>query len=265
MGFKDAEWAYNLDGLPMMQKVVLAAICMRADDKSHTTYVGQQTIAAMISSSSDSVRRALRDLEISGVIQRARRHGRGGFRTSDLITINRAYQAESLEGTEPSGPTTYKADRCDLTGSQPEPTRQSAGAKEITQIDHSEDHPVIPEPDRFSEFYAIWPRKVNKPAAEKAWARAVIKEDAAVIIASAAAYRDNPARPQKQYIPYPATWLNADGWNDELPEAASSQTRPTPTDRAVSALTSMLGTPQALTDSHSQTSNIIRLPRQEIS
>lgn len=127
MGFKDAQWAYELT-LPMMQKVVLAALCHRTDDKTHQTTIGQEALADMTSSSPDSVRRALRDLEKTGVIRRDRRHGRGGYRVSDLITVDRSYQDGSLKGTEPSRQSAYQADSRNLTGSQPEPTRQSAGA-----------------------------------------------------------------------------------------------------------------------------------------
>lgn len=234
MGFKDAEWAYGL-ALMGMQKVVLVAVCHRTDDVSHETFVGQQTVAQMIGSSADSVRRALSSLESLGVIARHRRHGHGGFRTSDLIRVNRAYPAERLLGAEPTRQSTYKAESADLTGTLQQPTQQSAGAEEITQIDHSVITQIantaevaLFEPpqtvDRFDEFYGIWPKKVDKPAARRAWAKAVKRATPDVIIAAAVAYRDHPHRPDRQYIRNPATWLNGDGWDDELP--APRGTRP---------------------------------------
>lgn len=256
MGFKDAEWAYGLD-LPMREKVVLAALCNRTDDATHETFVGQQTIASMIGCSVDYVTRALRALESAGAIVRERRHGKGGFRTSDLTRLNPAYQAENQEGSEPRGPGAYKAVSRDLTRSQPEPTQTTAGAKEINQGYHSDDHSVTPQPpDRFDDFYSIWPKKVDKPAARRAWAKATKRSTPDQIITAAAAYRDNPNIPPKQYIRNPATWLNGDGWNDELP-GPRGDTKPTPTDRVTHALESMLGAPHP--------NNITRLPRKEIS
>lgn len=168
MGFKDAEWATKLD-LPMMQKVTLMALSLRTDDKTHETFVGQQTIAEMIGASGDSVRRALRGLEDAGVITRERRHGRGGYRTSDLTRLNRTYTAERLEGSEPSGQTAYKADSRNLTGSQPQPNPQSAGAKEIIQIDHSVNHSERPRTrgSRLPDGWTPSPTVVTKMLAEQ--------------------------------------------------------------------------------------------------
>jgi DNA-binding transcriptional ArsR family regulator len=71
----------------------------------------------------------------------------------------------------------------------------------------------------FSEFWAVYPRKTSKIAAERAWAKAVRTTNPAVIIAAVPAAiaqwkREN--RPADK-IPYPATWLNNGSWQDEIP------------------------------------------------
>jgi hypothetical protein len=71
----------------------------------------------------------------------------------------------------------------------------------------------------FEDFWSVWPRKVAKPDARRAWDKAVKTVPGEVILSGAVAYRDNPGRPDKQFIPHPATWLNRAGWDDELPEA----------------------------------------------
>lgn len=76
----------------------------------------------------------------------------------------------------------------------------------------------------FLEFWQIYPRKKSKGAAEKAWLR--IKPDerlterilAAVKRATTSA---DWAKDGGQFIPHPATWLNAKGWEDELFQRAS--------------------------------------------
>lgn len=71
----------------------------------------------------------------------------------------------------------------------------------------------------FEEFWAVWPRKVGKPVARRAWESALTKVSGETVLAGAIAYRDNPGRPEQQFIPHASTWLNREGWGDELPAA----------------------------------------------
>lgn len=78
--------------------------------------------------------------------------------------------------------------------------------------------------DQFELFWFAFDYKAARPAAEKAWRR--IAPDAAlaaVIAAKAAAYA--AATPDKAFRKHPATWLNSRGWEDELPQPRSSNTR----------------------------------------
>lgn len=70
----------------------------------------------------------------------------------------------------------------------------------------------------FDEFWKVYPRKVAKQAAEKAYAKAIKDTDENVIIAGARRYADDPNRVDA-FTAHPTTWLNAGRWNDEpLPE-----------------------------------------------
>lgn len=70
----------------------------------------------------------------------------------------------------------------------------------------------------FDEFWKVYPRKVGKQAAEKAFAKAAKTTEPNVIIAGAARYADDPNRVDA-FTAHPTTWLNAGRWNDEpLPE-----------------------------------------------
>lgn len=71
---------------------------------------------------------------------------------------------------------------------------------------------------RFGEFWAAYPRKQGKGAAEKAWGK--IKPNAEVFdqIMSAVESQKHCEQWQKhngQFIPNPATWLNQRRWEDE--------------------------------------------------
>lgn len=71
----------------------------------------------------------------------------------------------------------------------------------------------------FAQFWQAYPKKKSKGQAERAWSK--LRPDAPLIAAilraietarSSLAWR----RDAGQYIPYPATWLNARGWEDEM-------------------------------------------------
>jgi hypothetical protein len=69
------------------------------------------------------------------------------------------------------------------------------------------------KPDEFADWYAIYPRKESKGPARIAYAKAKKKVGAEALIAGATRYRDDPNR-WDQYTKLPATWLNAECWDD---------------------------------------------------
>jgi len=75
------------------------------------------------------------------------------------------------------------------------------------------------EPDRFDEFWFAYPKKAGKPAAKKAWDKALKRADAQTIIDGARRYAHwlSSAGP-KDFRPlpkHPQGWLNDDRWADE--------------------------------------------------
>lgn len=69
----------------------------------------------------------------------------------------------------------------------------------------------------FSAFWSVWPRKVGKRDAEKAWARLRPKERAAAVNALPAHVEYwRASATEREYIPHPATWLNGARWEDEI-------------------------------------------------
>lgn len=70
--------------------------------------------------------------------------------------------------------------------------------------------------DAFGSFWIVYPRKVGKQAARKAWTKALRTTTADVILAAVVAYRDDPNQPDdRTLIPHPSTWLNEGRWDDE--------------------------------------------------
>jgi hypothetical protein len=88
----------------------------------------------------------------------------------------------------------------------------------------------IPSPERsttssknqlsdFDRFWAAYPLRLDRKNAEKAWAKALgkLNVDPEILIAAAAAYRDDPNR-DDGFTKHPPTWLNGECWtNGPLP------------------------------------------------
>lgn len=85
------------------------------------------------------------------------------------------------------------------------------------------DAPSAPPADpmaSFDEWWQSYPRKTAKPAARRAWPRALERADgdAGVLLAAARRWREAHARAKpdrRKFTPHPATWLNGDRWNDD--------------------------------------------------
>ena len=72
-------------------------------------------------------------------------------------------------------------------------------------------------PPGFGVFWTVYPRKVGKKAAQKAWDRATDKPDLPTLLAALEAQKrsDRWTKEGGQFIPNPATWLNQGRWADE--------------------------------------------------
>jgi len=82
----------------------------------------------------------------------------------------------------------------------------------------------------FARFWELYPNKKSKARAEQAFAK--IKPDEALLAVILAAIER--AKKSKQwtkdngeFIPYPATWLNARGWEDEINVTVGAKSLPT--------------------------------------
>jgi hypothetical protein len=74
-----------------------------------------------------------------------------------------------------------------------------------------------PSVDAFDQFWEAYPRKLDKAKARTAFAKALGVSDLIDILSGTLSYRDDPNR-LDQFTKYPATWLNAESWNnDPLP------------------------------------------------
>jgi hypothetical protein len=77
----------------------------------------------------------------------------------------------------------------------------------------------------FEEFYSVYPKKRDKPAAQKAWNK--LKPPVEIVMQSIRQWSetDEWQKSGGQFVRNPATWLNARGWEDEVPEPSEPEDR----------------------------------------
>lgn len=97
-------------------------------------------------------------------------------------------------------------------------------------IDKEEEEDNTPLPPKgelvgFEIFWKAYPRRAAKGRAEKAWKNIMPNEQLLSQILAAierAKTSDQWAKDEGRFIPHPATWLNAKGWEDEWGENANT-------------------------------------------
>lgn len=75
--------------------------------------------------------------------------------------------------------------------------------------------------DRFDEFWASYPRRIDKGHARKAWTAAVKKTDPDTVIGAARSFSVMCSGTDPKFVAYPATWLNGERWTDEAAKPPS--------------------------------------------
>ena len=80
--------------------------------------------------------------------------------------------------------------------------------------------------DRFARFYAAYPKKKSRAAAEKSFAKLNPDEQlVTAMLASIERAMTSGTWSDPKFIPYPASWLNAAGWLDEIQTEYSTAER----------------------------------------
>jgi hypothetical protein len=79
-------------------------------------------------------------------------------------------------------------------------------------------------PDGFDDFWANYPKKVDKGHARKAYATALTKTDATTLATAASAYAAHltATKAERRFTANPGTWLNGERWTDDLTDATAT-------------------------------------------
>lgn len=198
--------------------MVFGALATRAGLRGN--YPSQSTLADEARCSERKVRDALTELEALGVVERVRRGGLGGGRFPDGYRLmDRPLRSDEEQPAPAAG-------RC---AEQPAPDDRATGTSEQSflsiEVDSSEvdtcANAHAQSAHSFDEWWQVYPLKKDKGRARTAYRTALKKVSADVLFAAALAYRDDPNR-VPAFTKYPASWLNAEAWeNGPLPQRAS--------------------------------------------
>lgn len=199
--------------------VILWALADRASDDGRSAYPSVEWIADRARCSTRTVHRHLRTLEQDGLISRGDQQIVAHFRADhrpvvwDLNLSARRGDNLSRRDTRDAHGVTPVTERGDtvVTQTVPLPTGETVPVTVPSSGPSSE--PAILG-IAFDQFWSIYPRKVGKEAARKAWMKACRKTAPLTILAGAERYRDDRTR-VPQYTAHPTTWLNAGRWADE--------------------------------------------------
>lgn len=153
--------------------------------------------------------------------------GRDAIRTliNELLEAGYLMRSEERERGEKGYLGGYTYTTQDPT--QDNPTQDNPLLKKtITKKNNLKNNERIYSDSEFDSFWNHYPKKVDKGAALRAFRRAIKKQNPDLVIAGAKAYAEDPNLPEKQFIKNPATWLNAEAWNNgPLPKRKTTDSK----------------------------------------
>jgi hypothetical protein len=212
-------WVLDRSEAKLGARLILLAIANHADKYGEQCWASVRTLAEAARLSERQTRVNLRVLEDAGEIEEVGRHPKYGTHVYRLpkmaaqtLPVGEATApAESAPGNRPSSGGQNHAGSVSETAPEPS-SNPSQPSKKLIDA-------------QFEQFWRIYPRRVGKRAARKAYGDALKRAPSPqAIFEGAQRYRDAP-KPFADYSPaHPATWLNQDRWEDELD--AGPDTRP---------------------------------------
>lgn len=152
-----------------------------------------------------AIRSAIDELESVGYLKRSQKRSEGN-----------QFAAAVWETQDPDSPSVRFAP----AGNAP---ADNAGVKNTKdKKTNNRDLPISNLDELFAEFWREYPRKKDKGSAFKAFRSALKRAKFEEILAGVIAYNNDPER-KPEYTKFPATWLNADAWENEITPSPDSE------------------------------------------
>lgn len=199
--------------VPPTERLVLLALADAANDAGRC-WPSVLTLCSKTGLSERTVQRCLAELESLGWLNRGLRDGH----SSMYVVCNPRQDDTPVTLTPPSG---WHPTPVTLT---PHPRQPDTHNRNRTQKNPKEAFAQT----SFAQFWSAYPKKRSKGQAEKAWSSLKPNEQLIADILEAiqrAKTSEQWRREGGAYIPYPATWLRAKGWEDEITPAKPESSR----------------------------------------
>lgn len=199
-------WALGVTTGSPLSKLLLIKLADNANDLGRA-WPSLKTIMRQTEMSERAVREHLRKLEAAGLVLREERFHEG----VQLPSVYHMLMPDlPVPGT--NSPTGGALD-APRVGRQV-PTEPSTSKPSLVNQDS-----LTGVRGEFEEWYKLFPRRVGKAAAERAYTKARNTTSAAALLDGLMRYIHECQGREHQYIAHPATWLNAGRWADEAASA----------------------------------------------
>lgn len=209
-----------------------------------------------------TVKEALKDLEKLGYLQRVQERNPDGTMSGssyDLFSEPQTVERKATHGATSGNDANvqvstgvWKTDDGFTDDGKATPIRRTSFKKNNLQ-EEQDKTPLTPKgelvdvQELFTHWYSSYPRKQSRGDAEKAFKAAIKKTDMDTLIAGLKASIAQWGREQRplEKVPYPASWLRAESWLDEIPSPVTATASSTGTDWATMALDLNLASEEA--------------------
>lgn len=225
MSWQDSKWAVTQRAGSAVNKAVLMVLAEASRDGVST--LSQATLAMRTEASPRAVFSALRSLEADGLIDRRRRFNGAGHRTSDRITLKvsqiapDATRANDNEAV-PLAPDAVREGKPTRSSCRPysqlvQPLLAPGATEPVLEPVDEPGVPLSPPAvSAFDQWWAVYPNRVKRKAAETAFAKVLQDGEASLaeLVSAAAAYAESD-KVRRGFPMNPTTWLNSGCWSDE--------------------------------------------------
>ncbi|CAB4157493.1 hypothetical protein UFOVP679_26 [uncultured Caudovirales phage] len=198
-----AVWCMDM---PPTEKMVLLALADAANDDGVTWLAvrskraGKSDLITKTSLSERAIQTSIKRLCERGLLHRCEKPGKGVI-YSVLPPAADAPQQDMRPAPQARTPA--------ADAPKPSVTVIGSGSKEPSLV-----HPPKID-DRFDEFWKLYPRKIAKTPAHKAYLKALKETDHGTLVAGLIAQIGWGIFAEPKYSPHAATWLGAGRWSDE--------------------------------------------------
>lgn len=197
---------------------VYTVLAMYRNSQTSDCYPSKATICERTGLTSNTVGKALKELESDGAIKVEKRFF-GRSQTSNLYTLFMTGPYGIPQGFKPiekgqggsidaPPPAMVGGEGIPTVGGVTKPNNQTKETRNNSPATFVAD-------DGFDDFWSVYPRRIGKGKARVKWKQSLKKTDAATIIDGARKYAEQRAGEEPKYTAHPASWLNAERWLDE--------------------------------------------------